>query len=131
MIEERDFHRTIKHALEDQAERLKVRTVIARRADGVDEPLCIIQTLTDNGVTVYVEHPSRGEAERDGSRWRFARTIFSIEDIEWAVEEMRGSDHLEEENVKADAAIDAAMLRGTSKREDASVPCGPYGRKQD
>lgn len=65
-MEERDereeFFRALRRELDVQAEQLKVRKVIARRADGVCEALNIIQTLTDNGITVYVEAP-RTEVE--------------------------------------------------------------------
>lgn len=51
------------------------------------------------------------ELEKNDARWRKAREIFSIEDIERADREMRetGSTATEEENVKADTAIDRAM----------------------
>lgn len=51
---------------------------------------------------------------RDAERWRFARTIFAIEDVERVAEEMRGSASTEEENAKADRAIDEAMDARTS-----------------
>lgn len=47
--------------------------------------------------------------EVNDARWRKARTIFSIEDIERAEYEMRGGHPQEEENLKADAAIDASI----------------------
>lgn len=43
---------------------------------------------------------------QDAARWRKARTIFSIENIEHLAEEMRGSHISEDECLKADAAID-------------------------
>ena len=57
------------------------------------------------------------EDKRDAERWRIARTIFSVEDIERAVRDMEGSAVLEEENAKADAAIDAAMNTKTPEGE--------------
>ncbi len=56
------------------------------------------------------------ESQKDAERWRKARTIFSIEDIERAVDDMRGCVPDEAENLKADAAIDAALL---SKRKES------------
>ena len=57
------------------------------------------------------------ESEVNDRRWRKAREIFSIEDIERADREMRetGSIATEEENVKADAAIDAALASEAGK----------------
>ena len=52
--EQERIHRYIQRELEAQAEQLKVRRVIARGADGIDRPLEIIQTVTDDGITVYV-----------------------------------------------------------------------------
>lgn len=49
------------------------------------------------------------ELVRDAERWRKARRIFAVEDIEKAAEEMRGFTSTEEENRKADAAIDAVQ----------------------
>lgn len=51
------------------------------------------------------------KAETDARRWQKARQIFAVEDIERADREMRetGSVATEQENVKADAAIDAAI----------------------
>ena len=53
---------------------------------------------------------ARREADRrDAKRWRKARRIFAVEDIERAAEEMHGFESTEEENAKADAAIDAVQ----------------------
>ncbi len=52
------------------------------------------------------------KCREDAERWRKARTIFSIEDIERANLELRGNCPTEEENLKADAAIDAARKEG-------------------
>lgn len=57
-----EHYRVVRRELDQQAERLKVRQVIARRADGVDEVLSIIQTVTDDGITVYVSAPQPGDA---------------------------------------------------------------------
>lgn len=54
--------RYIQRELDAQAERLKVRRVIARRADGIDEVLNIIETVTDNGITVVVQAAPRPES---------------------------------------------------------------------
>ena len=51
-------------------------------------------------------------AQRDAERWRKARSIFSIEDIALAAEDARRGVCSEEENRKADAAIDSAMAKG-------------------
>lgn len=44
---------------------------------------------------------------RDAERWQKARRIFAVEDINRAADEMRGFESTEEENAKADSAIDA------------------------
>jgi len=46
---------------------------------------------------------------KDAERWRYARKFLSIEDIERWASEMKGHVPSEEENLKADATIDAAM----------------------
>lgn len=45
----------------------------------------------------------------DAERWRYARRYLSIEDIELWQTEMKGHQSSEEENVKADSTIDAAI----------------------
>ena len=57
---------------------------------------------------IYGQHEIEA-LRKDAERWRKARRIFACEDIERAADEMRGGDCLEEENVKADAAIDAVQ----------------------
>ena len=51
---------------------------------------------------------------KDAARWRFARTILAKEDVRIAFSGMVGSTATEEENIKADEAIDEAM--GSSER---------------
>ena len=55
--------------------------------------------------------------EKDAGRWRHARTILSIEDIERAQKDMEDYElsPQESENVKADAAIDAAIDQARGK----------------
>lgn len=65
-------------------------------------------------------HRHHQDLEWDAARWRFARTIFSIEDIERTVEDMRGSEPTEEENAKADAAIDRARIPATGIPQEKS-----------
>lgn len=50
-----------------------------------------------------------GALRRDAERWRCARDLLSVDDIETAVENMRGFTPDPDESAKADAAIDAAM----------------------
>ena len=57
-VEQEWVYQTIKRELDAQAERLKVREVIARRADGVCEVLEIIQIVEGDGLIVYVASPS-------------------------------------------------------------------------
>ncbi len=59
---------------------------------------------------VPVSKEELARLREDAARWRKARTIFSIEDVERADRDMRktGSVPSEEENIKADAAIDTA-----------------------
>lgn len=71
-----EWHRTVTRELEIQAKQLQVRQVIARRTDGVDEVLNIIQTVTDNGVVVYVQAP---RAEGDALGDNLATTIDILE----------------------------------------------------
>lgn len=54
-----------------------------------------------------VEHIK--ELKKDADRWRFARDLLSVDDIQTAVEKMRGFTIDPDESAKADAAIDAAM----------------------
>lgn len=46
---------------------------------------------------------------KNAQRWRKARELFSIEDIERAVDAMRGCVPDEAQNLKADSAIDSVM----------------------
>lgn len=56
--------------------------------------------------------PAEDEAVmRDAERHRFARTIFSIDDVTLALDSMRGFVATEEENTKYDGVIDAAIAR--------------------
>lgn len=56
--------------------------------------------------------PEAGKDDaRDAARWRAARRIFAKEDVERAEAGMEGADSLEEENVKADEAIDEVVQR--------------------
>ena len=58
-------------------------------------------------IVAALNSPNAQTDAKDAERWRKARTIFSIEDIERAVRDMDGSAVSEEENAKADAAIAA------------------------
>ena len=59
-----------------------------------------------------LEKAQRAEGgAQDAARWRCARTIFAMEDIQIADDGMGLCPASEEENVKADAAIDAVIKR--------------------
>lgn len=51
------------------------------------------------------------QLEKDAARWRFARTLFAIEDIEHAYRDCYGMGFQpqEEESRRADEAIDCVM----------------------
>lgn len=53
-----EHYRVVRRELDEQAERLKVRQVLAKHPDGTLEALNIIQTHNDDGIIVYVEAPS-------------------------------------------------------------------------
>ena len=61
----------------------------------------------------FVEVPTEDwlSTIKDAKRWRKARMILAVEDIERADAEMAGFTATAEENEKADAAIDAARDR--------------------
>lgn len=61
------------------------------------------------GLSGFAEEQVREDYVKDAERWRKARRIFAVEDIERAAEEMKGFTATEEENKKADAAIDAVQ----------------------
>lgn len=59
----------------------------------------------------------------DAARWRFARTIFSFEDIERAAYECRGTWQFkpnEEESLKTDAAVDAEIERNAARNGETT-----------
>ena len=68
------------------------------------------------GLSRYAEEILFEECRRDAERWQKARCIFAVEDIERAAEEMKGSAFTEEENLKADAAIDAVAIPSHGKK---------------
>lgn len=70
-------------------------------------------------VPLYAAPPAQDAL--DAQRHRFARTIFSIEDVTLALDDMRGYTSMEEENVKYDAAIDAAMSKGQLEKLQAET----------
>lgn len=64
------------------------------------------------GTLLYVEGGATQpdyKAQLDAERWRYARRYLSIEDIELWQTEMEGHQPSEEESVKADSTIDAAI----------------------
>jgi len=69
------------------------------------------------------------DCERDAARWRKARMIFAVEDIERADAEMAGFTATKEENEKADAAIDAA--RGYKYLQGRLESIGYHGWAHD
>jgi hypothetical protein len=77
---------------------------LARKVSTLERELL----LSERKAAAYLA--ASGGDLADAERWRYARTIFAHEDIDRAVEEMRGSAALEEENTKTDAAIDAKMV---------------------
>ena len=53
-----EHYRVVCRELAAQEARMLVRAVIARREDGMSEVLNIIQTVTDDGIVVYVAAPN-------------------------------------------------------------------------
>lgn len=58
-----DHYLTVRRELAAQEERLQVKRVFARGADGIDESLPIVQIVTNNGVDVYVGTPVRSTTQ--------------------------------------------------------------------
>ena len=85
----------------DELERL-------HRARGLEDDSC--QQFCD---AVALAFPALLALARDGERHRMARTLFSVEDVETALRDSENFVALEEENLKYDAAIDAAMKERT------------------
>ncbi len=66
------------------------------------------------GMTLVEIANRRAEIEalvKNAARWRHARMLFSLDDIEGRSEDLRSFDYFadEEENERADGAIDAAI----------------------
>lgn len=73
----------------------------------------VVRELSQRGWTSFAQRIAAAHAreEKDAKRWRHARRIFAIDEIETAHNMFIafGLEGDEAENLKADAAIDAAM----------------------
>ena len=63
-----EHYRVVRRELAAQEARMLVRAVIARREDGMSEVLNIIQTVTDDGIVVYVAAPNTSLAAEAAKR---------------------------------------------------------------
>lgn len=85
------------------------------------EQIALVKGILDDVTYTKLERKAVGilcdmslaylDAKADAARWRKARSILSVEDIEDANKLMLETNSVasEEENLRADAAIDAAM----------------------